>query len=61
MEGDPKPRRHEGSQSGAEPAGQVGISSGGDAAAGGLWCGGGQLDFANQRAERVAAGGRTQG
>lgn len=61
MEGDPKLKSHEGSGSGFETASQVGMSSRGDAAAGGLQCGGGQLDFANQRGEWVAAGGRTQG
>lgn len=51
----------EGSRSGSEPAGQVGVSSGRDAAAGGLQCGGGQLNFASQEERVSAAGGRTQG
>lgn len=61
MEGDPNPRKHEGSGSGSEPAGQGGMSNGGGAAAGGLRCGGEHLDFTNQRGEGVAAGRRSQG
>lgn len=61
MEGDPKPRRHECSGSAPEPACSVGMRDEGNGAAGGLGCGGGQLDFANQRGEQVAAGGRTPG